>query len=560
MELDKEEILKNIKSFLGAKNELAIKEAEHQIKIFKAILDKEVENYKNQDDGIDVKTDPKEDPKNIELLNVIKDYNENQEKEKAKKLKIENKNIEIKKSILKEFENLVNSKEKLSELATGIKEIREKWNKSATVSSKIDHNFQKEFSKLNESFNYNFNIYKELKENDLKRNFSLKNQIIHELKELNSINDIKKIQLELKLIQNKWEEIGPTFKEHWGDLKKNYWNEINSIQKTIREYYNNFKNSLKENLEAKNKLISKAKELLSEDNSDFKKTEAISKQFKKLQEDWKKIGPVPKNVNEKIWTEFRSIADDFFSKRKQTFDLEKNKLKGNYDQKHLLIEKAKNYVDNIDKDSNPELIKELQNQWKKIGHAGRFAEQKLWKKFRTHCDEFFELKNKNRKEILSKEKDNLKTKILLTEKFKKSTNTGFSDIKKFVEEFQKIGQTPRKSAGKILKDFEETVYSFTKKNKLKKEEVFQIEKALKSSFLSNSSDPDKAFIDEKNRLNRLINSTIKETTQLENNLSFFSNTKGKMFEDFEQKITNNKEKIISLKGELKNLSEAYHKK
>ena len=61
--------------------------------------------------------------------------------------------IEIKKSILKEFENLVNSKEKLSELATGIKEIREKWNKSATVSSKIDHNFQKEFSKLNESFN-----------------------------------------------------------------------------------------------------------------------------------------------------------------------------------------------------------------------------------------------------------------------------------------------------------------------------------------------------------------------------------------------------------------------
>ena len=560
MELDKEEILKNINSFLGAKNELAIKEAEHQIKIFKAILDKELENYKNQDDGVDGKLDPKEDPKNIELLNVIKDYKKNQEKEKAKKLKVENKNIEIKKSILKEFENLVNSKEKLSELATGIKEIREKWNKSATVSSKIDHNFQKEFSKLNESFNYNFNIYKELKENDLKRNFSLKNQIIHELKELNSINDVKKIQLELKLIQNKWEEIGPTFKEHWGDLKKNYWNEINSIQKTIREYYNNFKNSLKENLEAKNKLILKAKELLSEDNSDLKKTEAISKQFKKLQEDWKKIGPVPRNVNEKIWTEFRSIADEFFSKRKQTFDLEKNKLKGNYDQKHLLIVKAKNYVNNIDKNNNPELIKELQNQWKKIGHAGRFAEQKLWKKFRTHCDDFFELKNKNRKEILSKEKDNLKTKILLIEKFKESKNTGFSDIKKFIEEFQKIGQTPRKSAGKILKDFEETVYSFTKKNKLKKEEVFQIEKSLKSSFLSNSSDPDKAFIDEKNRLNRLINSTIKETTQLENNLSFFSNTKGKMFEDFEQKITNNKEKIISLKGELKNLSEAYHKK
>ena len=48
MGLNKDEILKNINSFLGADNELAIKEAEHQIKIFEVFLKKKLKNLINQ--------------------------------------------------------------------------------------------------------------------------------------------------------------------------------------------------------------------------------------------------------------------------------------------------------------------------------------------------------------------------------------------------------------------------------------------------------------------------------------------------------------------------------
>ena len=64
---------------------------------------------------------------------------------------------------------------------------------------------------------------------------------------------------------------------------------------------------------------------------------------------------------------------------------------------------------------------------------------------------------------------------------------------------------------------------------------------------------------EKNRINKLINTTLKETTQLENNLGFFSNAKGKMLDDFQSKIEKNKVKISDWRDELKKLSEAYHK-
>ena len=46
MEINKTDLLKNIQNFIGAENDLAIKEAQHQIGIFKAVYEQEVEAYK----------------------------------------------------------------------------------------------------------------------------------------------------------------------------------------------------------------------------------------------------------------------------------------------------------------------------------------------------------------------------------------------------------------------------------------------------------------------------------------------------------------------------------
>ena len=558
MEIDKVELLKKIKSSFGAENELAIKEAKHQIKIFELVFEKEIDLFeKNEKKEL---INPHEDPPNVEIIKAIDQFKIELRNEKERKKNSEQKNIELKKNILIEFKNLIENKEKLNELAIGIKEVREKWNSVSEISPIIDHQLQKEFSKLNESFNYNFNIYKELKENDLKRNFSLKNQIIHELKNLNDLNDVKKIQTEVKILQNRWEEIGPTFKEHWNEIKNNYWNEINGIHKKIRAYYNNLKNSLKENLIAKKELIKKAELLSKEDINNLKNQEIVTKKFKELQEEWKNIGPVSKTLSKEIWLEFRSYADSFFSARKKYIEIERNKFKANYDQKILLINTAKKYVENIEKDSNPILIKKLQENWKKIGHAGKYAEQKLWKKFRIQCDAFFEGKNQIKKALIEIEKANLDAKNTVIKKINEEKEMNFSKLKSLIDEFQKVGQVPRKNTNVIAKKFETLVNNCCNVSEFTNEEIHQIKKAVKVSFLSNSSNREKTYLEEKSRLNKLINNSIKETTQIENNLSFFSNAKGKMFDDFQEKIQLNKKKINSLKDELKKLSEAYNQK
>src|SRR5665647_374181 len=62
------------------------------------------------------------------------------------------------------------------------------------------------------------------------------------------------------------------------------------------------------------------------------------------------------------------------------------------------------------KNSSRELIK-LQEEWKKIGPVPRKHSEKIWKRFRTACDEFFNTKNEHFKGLQASEGGNLQIKL-----------------------------------------------------------------------------------------------------------------------------------------------------
>ena len=172
--MKKEEILNNLKSFVDAENELAIKEAKHLIKVFNALLDNELTSY-NQLENSDQKessTDPMKEEMNIAILEVITKFNSNRKKKEEALKKNEEENLIKKKNLLKELESLIQTKKNIGSLISGIRNIRQQWSETGTIPREKHQAIQSKFSKLNDEFNYNINIYKELKENDLKINFS----------------------------------------------------------------------------------------------------------------------------------------------------------------------------------------------------------------------------------------------------------------------------------------------------------------------------------------------------------------------------------------------------
>ena len=76
MSNQKEDLLKSITSFITADNELAIKEAEHQIKVFNAIYEKEITQFKEtnkKENEIEENhlADPAIDQTNLSILEAI---------------------------------------------------------------------------------------------------------------------------------------------------------------------------------------------------------------------------------------------------------------------------------------------------------------------------------------------------------------------------------------------------------------------------------------------------------------------------------------------------------
>ncbi len=298
-------------------------------------------------------------------------------------------------------------------------------------------------------------------EEEKERNLHQKQEVIENIKALvnrqESLNDTFH---EFRELQQRWREIGPVPQSYVRDLWANYnysiesfYNYIN-INKELRDL------DLKKNLEIKNDLCEKAEQLLLEPNIVL-----AFNTLQKFHDEWREVGPVPKEKKEEVWERFKEATSLINKKHQEHFESIKDQLKKNLDAKTELCEKAESIISANDKVESPkdweekskELI-ELQQLWKTVGFAPKKDNNRIYERFRTACDKFFELKRDFFKDYKSEQHNNLQLKTelcLQAEALKTST-----DWKKTTDEFVKIqkrwkeiGPVPRKLSDTIWKRF-----------------------------------------------------------------------------------------------------------
>jgi len=539
------------------------KEFNEVINTFNTIFEKEkAEEISIDEDDAEAIAKFEENKKiNAEILALIQQFKNNKEDYLAAIKAEEEKNVELKKEIIADFKQLVEEEENLGALFGKVKEIREKWNAIGNIPQKYYQKLQAEYSKLNEDFSYNINIYKALQDNDLKKNYSLKNQVIHKVKELQENKNIKELEKQVRVLQRKWDEIGPTYKEHWEALKEEYWTNIQKIYDRIKAHYESQKEQQAENLEKKQALIVRLKEVTSPEFETHQDWDKATKEVIALQAEWKTIGFVPKEKNEEIWTEFRGVSNEFFDK-KAAFYKEKNDIYSkNAALKKQLIEKVDAIKDSKEWKKTAEAIRKIQAEWKKIGHAGKAYEQKLWKEFRAKSDAFFDARAKYFEELDKANEGNLAKKEALIkeiENFKPldDAKETVAKLKEYSKQFLEIGNVPFKDKDRIYQAYKKAldkVYDSLNMDKLEKEKaMFE----AKISSLMASANPSKTIQIEKEKIRKKINELTKEIANYENNLGFFNLSKGSesLLSGVQSKIDNGRKNIEKLKAQLKMFS------
>ena len=115
-----------------------------------------------------------------------------------------------------------------------------------------------------------------------------------------------------------------------------------------------------------------------------------------LQTEWRKVGPADKIKNEEIWKRFKIAVDGFFKHKDDYYKKRKQEFAANLQQKTEICMQAEGLVENSDwKTTANELIR-LQQEWKKIGQVGpNEKNDKIWARFKTACDAFFNRKNEH---------------------------------------------------------------------------------------------------------------------------------------------------------------------
>lgn len=143
------------------------------------------------------------------------------------------------------------------------------------------------------------------------------------------------------------------------------------------------------NLEIKRALIQDAKEISQEEDV-LEATDKLSE----VKVKWVKTGPVDKQFQEELASEFQDVMDAFFLKRRTYFE-DKNRQ---IDEKILILQ---GYTDSVhqlrkaeDIDDSVIKVKEIQKEWKNVLGLPPKKQSMLWKNFKKANDMFFEKYNR----------------------------------------------------------------------------------------------------------------------------------------------------------------------
>ena len=302
-------------------------------------------------------------------------------------------------------------------------------------------------------------------------NYVKKLNLIDRIKGLiESPDDFNRRYNEFRDIQQKWKEYDPVPQEHVKDLWRDYqvqserFYDLVKINHQLRDY------DFKKNLERKLGLTEAAQKLLGVND-----VVSAYRNMQQLFQQWREIGPVPREKRDEVWNNFKEIMTQINKKHQSYFETLRAKEAENLKEKTALCEIVEAVVyDDLktfkDWEKKTEEVIGLQKKWRTIGFASRKQNQKIYDRFHAACDEFFKKRNEFFRSIRKDLDENLKQKKALLEKAEalkestdwKETTQAMIELQ---SEWKKIGPSQRRHSEPIWKRFNAACdYFFERKN------------------------------------------------------------------------------------------------
>ncbi|HJS01381.1 MAG TPA: DUF349 domain-containing protein [Flavobacterium sp.] len=471
-------------------------------------------------------------------------------------------NLETRLAIVEELKELINPNENIKDTLKHFNELRERWKNAGSIpKDKYNHVWNNYHFHVENFYDY-LHLDREARDLDFKHNLEQKQKIIARVEELLHEQDINKAFRELQDLHRIWkEDIGPVSKEHRDEI----WNKFSDLTKKMHDkreiLFEKIRGTEQENQQKKDNIIAQIEELATIKVNAHSQWLAQIEKVEALRDSFFSTGKVPADVNESIWAAFKTAVRNFNAFKNSFYKDIKKEQNENLSKKNALVAKANELKESEDFAATTPIMKQIQEDWKKIGHVPRKYSDKVWAEFKAACNHYFDRLKEQKNEENSEEIEAFNKKKAYLETLKEfqlvgEHKTDLNAIKQHIENWKSIGKVPytrRHIEGK----FNKILDALFDKLSLSKKDSDMMRFANKIENLSENHDVRK-LENEKIFIIRKIEEVQNEIFQLENNIQFFTNTKNAKKEnsivlEVRKNIAIHKESLDIWKEKLKQL-------
>ena len=275
-----------------------------------------------------------------------------------------------------------------------LQKLHEQWKEFGPVAKEFRDQIWDRFKAATAVINKKYQAFFEGQKEQQAENLAKKTVLCEKVEEIadrevSDSNQWNAFSKEIEDIQKEWRTIGFASRKENQKIYDRFRAACDKFYARKRDFYNDYKDSINQNLEKKISLCEAAEALKS--STEWKKA---TDQFIALQKQWKEIGAVPRKKSEQLWKRFRAACDEFFAERDKNAKPE-NDFYGNLKAKQRLVEEIKAYVLTGDDVADSEAMKAFQARWQEIGFVPFKEKDNISQAYKTAIQEKFPSKDRN---------------------------------------------------------------------------------------------------------------------------------------------------------------------
>lgn len=298
------------------------------------------------------------------------------------------KNLDIREAIVKKLEEL-QSVDVIKDVQLILEAAKEEWDEAGPVKPEVFKELNDRYYQAVRGLHKKIQDFYTARKEEMQTNLEAKEKMVARVLELaekgaSSIAKWNKLTDEVQQLREDWKAIGVVEKKH----HKRVWDEFKKAQDLFfdkkKEFFGEAKETFNEHKEAKEKLIARAEAL--KDSDDWKET---TERFKKLQNEWKRVGSAGPRDENKLWNKFRGLCDEFFNRKKAWFDGKEDREASNLKAKEELLKKMAEAKLDGSEEEKLAAIKAFGDEFSAIGFVPKKDAVKIQKAYDLAIDKLY---------------------------------------------------------------------------------------------------------------------------------------------------------------------------